>query len=545
MVYRAALGFSFIFTERESGAEATMNSNPELRDKFRVLRNRLSITILFSALIGLASFAYFSRYCSDVLFSNDAADYVRGAKIGFTASYFETRSVGLWGSITIMRQYPAARLHLWDFLEQQGDAAVNRHWHVAPGLYGAAIASQFGAANRTYRLIMAATGAVAIGVIFIGLRLAGVHVLLALATAALATLSPSVAFASSNVTPHAQFLVALTTSGFAFAHYLEKGERAWGIATGVALGLAVATCELSIMLCGAFGLILVWRAFRSGLKSTVNLLPTPAVALLGTAILLWPGGVFRGSYLLSYGVEVLRALFRRGDFDDVSPSVSAILTRGAQGSLLVVFLIIAMAIGVLILELIRRSNLHIQVFSCLALAFWAQGMVNRFKNLTYAAHFIVLVWILLALISERWVTLAMGRARYAVPAAVCCIYFLLAIPASRWPLANARVTKEERMGAANAQETIALANRIIPPGATILGNYRYEIWDLYLPQNVVQHSTSVLNLQPRPWIKMPDDYWIIADPPSLSSDWRGRLHDLSPSSSAGGFVIAHIGVPNN
>ena len=101
------------------------------------------------------------------------------------------------------------------------------------------------------------------------------------------------------------------------------------------------------------------------------------------------------------------------------------------------------------------------------------------------------------------------------------------------------------MDAAHAQETIALANRIIPPGATILGNYRYEIWDLYLPQNVVQHSTSVVNLQPRPWIKMPADYWVIADPPSLSSDWRGRLHDLSPSSSAGGFVIAHIGVPNN
>jgi hypothetical protein len=255
--------------------------------------------------------------------------------------------------------------------------------------------------------------------------------------------------------------------------------------------------------------------------------------------------VVRGSYVLSYGVEVLRALFRRGDFDDVSPSASAILTRGAQGSLLVVLLILVMAIGVLILELTRRSNLHIQVFSCLVLAFWAQGMVNRFKNLTYGAHFIVLVWILLALISQQWVTLVHGRARYAVPAAVCGMYLLLAIPASRWPLASARVTEEERMDAASAQETIALANRIIPPGATILGNCHYEIWDLYLPQNVVQHSTSVLNLQPRPWIKTPDDYWIIADLPSLSTDWRRRLHDLSPSSSAGGFVIAHIGAPRS
>jgi hypothetical protein len=501
--------------------------------------------MLFGATIALASFAYFSRYCSDVLFSSDAADYVRGAKIGFAASYFETRSVGLWGSIRIMKQYPAARLHLWDFLEQQGDAAVNRHWHVAPGLYGAALASQFGAANRTYRLIMAATGAIAIGAIFIGLRLAGVHFLLALATAALATLSPSVVYASSTLTPHAQFLVALIGSGFAFSHYIERGDRAWGIATGLALGFAVATCELSIMLCAALGLILVWRAFRSGLKSTINLLPIPAVALLGTAILLWPGGVVRGSYVLSYGVEVLRALFRRGDFAEVSPSVGAILARGAQGSLLVVLVFVVMAIVVLVLELTGKVNLHIQVFSSLVLAFWAQGMVNRFKNLTYAAHFIVLVWILLALISQQWGTLGIGRARYSVLAAVCGMYLLSSIPASRWPLASARVTEEERMHAAHAQETITLANRIIPPGATILGNCHYEIWDLYLPQNVVQHSTSVLNLQPRPWIKMPDDYWIIADPLSLSSDWRGRLSDLAPSNSAGGFVIAHIGVPNS
>jgi hypothetical protein len=99
------------------------------------------------------------------------------------------------------------------------------------------------------------------------------------------------------------------------------------------------------------------------------------------------------------------------------------------------------------------------------------------------------------------------------------------------------------MLAARAREAIVSANRIIPPGATILGNCHYEIWNLYLPQNVVQHSTSVLNLQPRPWVKMPDDYWIIADPPSLSSDWRERLRDLSPSDSAGGFVIAHIVAP--
>jgi hypothetical protein len=479
------------------------------------------------------------------LFSSDAADYVRGAKIGFVASYFETRSVGLWGSIKIMEQYPEARLHLYDFLEQTNDAAPNRHWHVAPGLYGAAIAAQFGAANRTYRLIMAATGAVAIASIFIGLQIAGVRLLLALATVLLAALTPSVVYASSTLTPHAQFLVALIASGFSLAHYLETGDRRWGIATGVGLGLAVASCELSIMLCGAAGLIFIWHAFRSGLKSTLNLLPIPGIALLGTAILLWPGGVLRGSYALSYGVEVLRAVFRRGDFADINPSISAILIRGAQGSLVVVVVFVVIAIGALVLELTRKSNLNIQVFSCLVLAFWAQGMINRFKNLTYAAHFIVLVLILLALVSEQWLMIAGPRTRYATLAAVCAMYLALAVPASRWPIASARITEEEQMHAADAQTTLAVANKMIPPGATILGNCDYEIWHLYLPHNVVQHSTNILNLQPRPWVKMPADYWIIADPPSLSSDWRERLRDLAPSDSAGGFVIAHVGAPGS
>jgi len=522
-----------------------MNSNPPPTGEPRASRTRLSITILFGAVVALASFAYFSRYCSDALFLSDAADYVRAAKAGFAASYFETRSVGLWGSIRIMNQYPEARLHLWDLLQQQDDAAPRRHWHVAPGLYGAAIASQIGAPNRTYRLIMAAAGAVAVAAVFIGLRLAGVHFLLALVTAALSAVSPAVVYASSNVTPHAPFLAALLASGFAFAQYLERGNRAWGIATGVALGFAVATCELTIMICAAFGLILAWRAFRSGIKPTVSLLPVPAAAFLGTAMLLWPGGVIRGSYVLSYGAWCTRALFVRGDFGSGSPSASVILTRAAQGSPLVLLLFVVIAIGVLVLELTRKSSFHIQVFSWLVLGFLAQSVVNRFRNPTYAAHFVVLTWVLFALISQRWVGLAKGRARYALLAAVCSMYLMVAVPASRWPAASARATEEERTRAARVQEAIMLAQKKIPRGATILANSDYDVWGLYLPQNVVQHSTSPATLQPRAWVKMPEDYWIIADPLWLSSDWRGRLRDLSSSDSAGGFIFAHIGVLGN
>lgn len=521
-----------------------MTSRLELPDKLRTSRNQLSTTVLVGILIALTSFGYFSHYCTDMLFSSDAADYVRVGKNGFAESYLDTGSAGLWGSLRIIRRHPEARIHFYDFLEQQDDAAPKRHWHVAPGLYGAAIASQFGADNRTYRLMMAVAGAAAIAAVFIGLRLASVHLLLALATAVLAALSPAVVYASSTVAPHAPFLAALVASGFAFAQYLEHRKRAWGVATGVALGFAVAACELSVVIFAAFALLLAWRAIRAGIKSTLDLLAVPAAALLATMTLLWPGGIFRGGYVLSYGAWCFNALFRRAkDFGEAA-SLGVVLTRGAQGSHIVLLLFVAIVIGVLILELSGRSNIHIQVFSWLVLGFFAQGMLNRFKNPTYVSHFVVLTWVLLALISQQWITQAKARAHFAALAAVSGVYLLLAIPASGWPAASARAGEEEQMHSDRVREVLALATKTIPPGATVLANYDYDIWGLYLPENVVKHSMNASNLDPRPWVKMPEDYWIIADPRWLSPEWRDRLGALSPSISAGGFVVTHVSERN-
>jgi hypothetical protein len=525
-------------------SSAPRNSKQDLADNLHVFRNRLSITILLGTLIALASFGYFSHYCTDSIFSNDAADYVRGAKIGFVATYFDTRSVGLWGSIQIAKQYPGARQHFFDFLQQRGDAAANRHFHVAPGMYGAVIASQSRAANRVYRLIMAAAGAIAIGTTFIGLRLARVHFLLALATVVLATVSPAIVHTSSIVAPHAPFMAALIASGFAFAQYLETSDPKWGNASGVTLGFAVALCELSMVICAAFGVILLWRAFRLGIKATLNRLLIPGVSMVGTLMLLWPGGVIRGSYGLSYGTWILYILFRRGhDFHE--DNLSIISARGSQGSPLVVFLFVVMVIGAIVLTLTRNSNFHIQVFSWLVLGFFTQGMLNTFKNQTYVSHFLVVTWVLLALISQQCIVLAKRRARYAAVTAVCGLYLLAGIPASRWPFASARDAEEERTHAVRATVAIAQANKIIPRGAIILANFDYEIWGLYLPYCVVEHSMSASDLEPRPWIKMPEDYWIIADPLQLSSDWRRRLDALSPSTHAGGFVLTHTGAPGN
>jgi hypothetical protein len=254
---------------------------------------------------------------------------------------------------------------------------------------------------------------------------------------------------------------------------------------------------------------------------------------------LWPGGILRGSYILSYGVFTFQALFRRElYFGAVEPVVS--IMRGAQGSLLIVLVMFILGGAVLILYLTRRSNPNIQVFSWLTLGFLCQGLLNRFQNPTYAAHFIVLAWILFALTGQQWINVSVEKGRIAILAGVGCTLALAILAASRWPAASARANDERRIVADHAEQFIALATDAIPVYATVLTNNEHEIWQLYLPKERIEQSIDKTTLHPRPWVTLPDDYWIIADPLVLSTDWNKRLNAVPSSGSAGGLVLSHI-----
>lgn len=503
-------------------------------NNFKVIR-----AVSVGLIIWLVAFGYFSRYCDNSLFTSDAADYVRSTDGGFFASYLDARSVGLWGAIAIFRHRPDVRSHLWDFLEREDDAAAARHFHVAPGFYGNVVARDWGADNRIHRLVMAAAGALAIGIMFTALYLTGAGLPLAFAASILAALSPSVVITSTEISPHAPFMPALLAAGFAFARYLETNGRVWAIASGVTLGIAVATCEMSMVILAAFALIIVSRMFHAGLESTLKWLGQPSLCFLGTLIFLWPAGVFRGSYVLSYGVFVFQALFRRGEyFGEVSPMVSII--RGAQGSLLVVIVLSIVAVATVALQLTAKSNHYIQVFSWLTLGFLVQGIFNRFQNPTYAAHFILLAWVLFALAAHEWISLTEGSGRRAILVAVLCTLALAAVAARSWPSASMYAEEQEQSVAGRAQRVIAFAVDNIPAGATVLTNHEQEIWRLYLPEIKIEQSTDAATLKPRPWTAMPQDFWVIADPSLLTLDWNKRLGEIPPTGSVGGLVLAHV-----
>jgi hypothetical protein len=494
--------------------------------------------VLLSVLVAVGAFCYFSGYCDDSLFQSDAADYVRAVEGGMTASYLDTGSIGLWGTLNLLRTRPDTRAHLWAYFRQQRDMAAFRHFHVVSGFYPNVVAASLGLGNRGQRLMAAMAGAVAIGIVFLGLRLAGVHLLLALLSSILAVLSPALVSTASEVSPHPVFLAATLATAFAFARYLETGRRGWLFAVAAGLGVVVATLELSLVTVAALGAVAVWNYPRLklvGLREAGRLV----LVFLAVLLVLWPGGVIRGSYALSYGAFFYQALFDRGSYFGQA-SLGEVLLRGCQHSALVIGVVAVVLAGALGLFLRRKADAYTQVFFVLTLAFLGQGLLNRFHNPTYAVHFIVPAWILLGITAQRWLATTKGVARGALLAAVGAIVVVLGFAASEWPESNLQTMETQRAISERAREVLTVAGKRIPPGSVVLANTHPDIWGCYLPDSVVAISEDVSSLSPRPWESLPPNYWVIADTAALSTSWREWLQTKYPE-MVRGYAIVHVG----
>jgi hypothetical protein len=384
--------------------------------------------VLLGFVVALAGLLYFSQHCDDSPFQGDAADYIGAVEGGMSTLYLDSGSVGLWGALALARQperrAPLGSLILHHFVDQD-DAAASRHFHVAPGFYPNVLASSWGADNRAQRPVAAAVAAAAAGIMFLGLRLAGVHLLLALVSAFLAVLSPTVVVTSTDISPHSSFLAVMLAAAFSLARYLETGREVWIFTAAAAFAATVATLELSIVTAAAFAVVLVWN-YRHQVAPKLREFRVSVLIFLSILLVLWPGGVIRGGYVLSYGAYIYLALFRRqawyGDF-----SLGRALIRGCQGSPFMILVLTLVVFATLSLAVRRKLDPYTCVFGWLTLAFLSQGMLNNFRNSTYAAHFMVLVWILMAIAAQRWLDSTAGVRHREVLAAVGMVLVLAVI----------------------------------------------------------------------------------------------------------------------
>jgi hypothetical protein len=490
--------------------------------------------VFVSLALILVAFLYFSRYCDDSLFSSDAADYLRAADCQFPQSYLDTRSIGLWGAIKLMRAHPEVRAHLWDYLDRQNDAGSERHWHVAAGFYPNAIVCGWAKNPRDQRLVMAAEGALIIGIVDVGLRFAGVEPLLAILAGLLTLLSPSIVATVTDVSPHPAFMISMLVAGFALARYVATQHRVWATTAAAALAISIATLELSIVLAIAFLMVIAWGAFCHQPYFSLHALAIPGLVFVAVLIVVWPGGILHGSYFLSYGVFIFQALIRRNQYFGHA-SVATTILKAGQGSPLVLAVLVAIALGTIGLLYRKKFNPYLQVFSLLALGFLCQGLLNRFAHATYLAHFALLSWILGALCVQQWIDTMPKPSGMLKAAVVAAGVALVGFAALRWPAESSSEMLKREALSDRARQVIDFARQNLPQGAVVVSNNYCEIWRYYLPEHRIEHSADVVTLEPRAWVPL-KNYWVIADPELLNSSWIERLRS-SPGETVGGFLI--------
>jgi uncharacterized membrane protein YfcA len=316
---------------------------------------------------------------------------------------------------------------------------------------------------------------------------------------------------------------------YQLAAYLRYHGRSFG-PVAVSFAAAVATMELSVLAVLPLSFVLVWR--RKEVRWGAGVL-----AFAGTLFVAWPGGIAKAAYAVSYGVFIMQALFRRGKYFGDATIMDGLREGFQHSPLLLGMLLVVVTAGVALY--IRRIKDPVwAVFACLAGAFLGQGVLNRFHNQTYAAHFVVFLCAAFAFSASSLIRLLPARrSRYASLMLAGIVAVAGIASAVQW---QGRILQEQlrRQTLSNdATKVISFAHGAIPRGAVILTNAEHEIWNLYLPENRILQTSDRDALTARGNDSLPADYWMIVNATSLKEPLPGAQELV-----AGRFSIQHVNV---
>ena len=213
-----------------------------------------------------------------------------------------------------------------------------------------------------------------------------------------------------------------------------------------------------------------------------------AVFLL-TLFLVWPGGILRGGYLVSYGVFAAQAPFKRGElFPPLT--LAGMYQRLFDSS---AFLVVVCAAGMVLLGGLiwrRRAPATACLFGLYALVSFGLNAGNGFVNSTYAAEVIVFLLLTAGLGKHYAIGSATPRYRPVAAIAGCLVVGLCA-------------AQELRNGPVRTTPADALATAVkrvpslVPRGATVLVNRNPQTFAAYLPQYRIEQTEAESSLRPQ------------------------------------------------
>ncbi len=328
-------------------------------------------------------------FCSDNIFTYDAADYLRAARAGFWNQYVGADSISLPAFYEKYKGDSEFRGHPWGPLYIANDGASLRHFHVPLGFYLPSLIERLNGGRKSQLVAVAVVSSGTVAATFIVLTSLEVHYLLAALTGLFLAFSPVLILAGTNLSPHPLFTLTAILSLYAFVRWIEAPGKHWFALLLVLCAMSIATLELSPLLAVTLVCSLAaqcwWkrndaRCLSFRLKTTV----WGALALIMLLFLMWPGGILRGGYLMSYGTFIFQGLFRSSLYFRDRGLTTGVVHLG-HGSLLGLTYVVCLMFGIYSAIRFRRYT-PLTAFTIFAVLLFGQGMANGFRNPTYASH---------------------------------------------------------------------------------------------------------------------------------------------------------------
>ena len=469
------------------------------------------------------AFAARVPFCSAGLFVFDAADYIRAIHEGFWAQYTGSDSMPVTAFLDTYRHDSRFREHPWGLIYRTNDGAALRHFHVPLAFYLPSLADSAGYGRRAQRLLVALISAATVMTVFLMLTFAGTSAWLAFFAGLLLSLSPVLVLAGTTLSPHALFSLTALVCVFSLCRWMETRHDGWLALFAIAFGSSIATLELTPLLVVVIVALLTVTGKRHLPFLKVS---TALLASLGIAMALWPGGVIRGGYLMSYGVFVFQGLFRSSLYfrqRNLPLSIYQLGEGWITGALLVVLLVS----GIYAAIRVRRSLLlsGLALFSALL---FGQGLANGFRNPTYASHAVFAI-VLTGALAAHFLCQERTRASRSTGRAILVLIGALTLSqaVALWRTSPAEATADSQRVAG----AIACLRSHYAPGTQFVITEDPQAFITNAPEYRFAGSASVESTNPEPWIQLGSHYILFdrkaAKPPAnVAFCSPGRLNQF-------------------
>jgi 4-amino-4-deoxy-L-arabinose transferase-like glycosyltransferase len=493
---------------------------------------------LVAAALTLFAFVVRLPFCTDALHFSDSADYLRAARLGFRVNY--TGGVGLRDMVKAYRSDPEFPRHPWAVLMAQGDVGALRHFHVPLAYYPHAVLAQLGGSDRSHRFVVAAISSLFVAVAFLVLRASRVSLALAGAGTLVLATNPAFLLMSREISPHPLFLVLAALCLYSLGAF-PHAPRKYGPLALLAFGAAAATLELSLLL---FLAAVIAAALQAGYRQAASTLSSTRYALAGAALflawltLLWPAGVFKAGYLISYGSYVFFALFRRSEYYK-DASVSELLSRLGSGNEIVGALFFLASLAILAWSLRSRKSPFALAFSIYSMLTLGQGWLTNFRNPTYVAEFVCVLWfpVLFALQGAVVRTGSPSRAWTLQLAAFVALGLLLA-----QHLRFIRSYRDPEIAlSARVRAAIQILRNRYAPGTVFVVNRHHEVLGAYASEFLFEPGVWRGGLVPR--LATRGGFVVLVHADSLSPQQRALLGPLCELGDTGFAVTCTPAAP--